>query len=72
MQLSKKLIVIAAISFVVTMVLFFLDSDPAYPGFSGALKTVFEIGLMTFLIFCILAINYFALSFFIRKITKLF
>lgn len=71
MPTSKKLIIIGVIAVVVTLVLFFIDSDPMYPGFSGVLKTIFECIMMAALIFLILAINFFALSFFVKKIAQL-
>lgn len=72
MKLEKKLIIIGVISFVITLIMYFLDSDPNYPGFTGFLNSMFELGLMTFLIFLVISINFFAISFLVTRIARLF
>lgn len=68
MKLEKKLLVIGIVSFILTMVLYFLDSDERT---SSLFTTIFEIFLMTAMLFLVIAINFFAISFFVRKMRGL-
>jgi hypothetical protein len=63
MSMEKKITIIAVISVVVTITLFWLDDDPPY---ENIFKTIFELLLMTILIFGIITMNFFAISFFVK------
>jgi ABC-type multidrug transport system fused ATPase/permease subunit len=69
MNLEKKITIIAVISVMLTITLFWLDDDPPY---ENIFKTIFELLLMTILIFGIITMNFFAISFFVKRIKSLF
>jgi len=69
MKIEKQLTIIAVISMVITVILFFfLERKPG----SGIFNTLFELLLMTGMTFVVIAINFFAIRFFIRKIAGFF
>jgi hypothetical protein len=72
MKTEKKLIIIGILSVLITLVLFAIDIKPMYSGMSGIIRSIFELGMMAFLIFLILAMNYFAIAFVIRKVRDFF
>lgn len=65
MSIEKKILIIVGISFILTLIAFFIDEDPRNP---TILRSVFEIFMMTFLLSGFIAINFFALTFFIKRI----
>jgi hypothetical protein len=69
MKIEKQLTIIAVISIIITAILFFVLDKKAG---SGLFNTVFELVLMTGMTFLVIAINFFAIRFFIRKLTALF
>jgi hypothetical protein len=69
MTIEKKITIIGIISVIITIVLFCIDSNPKN---QSIFRAVFEFSLMALLLFGIIAMNYFAIAFCIRKIGKLF
>lgn len=69
MKIEKQLTIIAVISAIITMVLFFMLDRKSDSGF---FNTAFEFLLVTGLTFLVIAINFFAIRFFVRKIAGLF
>jgi len=68
MKIEKQLMIIAVISMIITTILFFvLERKPG----SGVFNTIVELVLMTGLTFLVIAINFFAIRFFIKKISRL-
>jgi len=65
-QMPKKLLVIPFISFIISLLTFFISKDSD----RGMLSSIFEIFLMTFLLSVFIAINYFAITFLIKQITR--
>jgi NADH:ubiquinone oxidoreductase subunit 3 (subunit A) len=70
MKTEKKLIIIGILSVLITLVLFAIDTAPMYPGISGIFRSIFELGMMAFLIFLIIAMNFFAIAFVVRKVRE--
>ncbi len=69
MKIEKQLTIIAVISVIVTMILFFmLEKKPG----SGIFNTTVELMLTAGMTFLVIAINFFAIRFFVRKIAGLF
>lgn len=69
MTSQKKLIIIAIISFTISVSTFFLLDGKKNP---NLFMNVFEIGMLSVLIFLLLTINLFALLFCIRKVKQYF
>ncbi|HLA55933.1 MAG TPA: hypothetical protein VK623_07515 [Flavobacterium sp.] len=69
MTIEKKITIIAIISVILTGVLFFLDSDPIN---ESVFRISFELLLMAVFLFIIIAINYFAIAFCIKKARQYF
>ncbi|RZK10481.1 MAG: hypothetical protein EOO46_10620 [Flavobacterium sp.] len=69
MNSQKKLIIIAIISFIISVLSFFILDGNKNP---NLFMNVFEIGMLSVLIFLLLTINFFALMFCIRKIKQYF
>ncbi|MFY0482929.1 hypothetical protein ACI6PS_09990 [Flavobacterium sp. PLA-1-15] len=69
MTSQKKLIVIAVLSFIASVSFFFILDGKKNP---NIFMNVFEIGMMSVLIFILLAINFFALLFCIKKVKQYF
>lgn len=67
MNLQKKLIIIAIVSFIISISSFFILDGNKNP---NLFMNVFEIGMLTVLIFLLLAINFFALMFCIKKVRQ--
>lgn len=69
MTSQKKLIIIAVISFIASVSAFFIFDSKKNP---NIFMNVFEIGMMSVLIFLLLTINLFALLFCIKKVKQYF
>lgn len=69
MASQKKLIIIAVISILFSVSSFFILDGKKNP---NLFMNVFEIGMLSVLIFLLLAINFFALRFCIRKVKQYF
>ena len=69
MTSQKKLIIIAIISFIISVSSFFILDGKKNP---NLFMNVFEIGMLSVLIFLLLTINFFALMFCIKKIKQYF
>lgn len=67
MKIEKQLTIIAVISVIITVILFFVLERKSG---SGVFNTIVELGLTAGMTFLILSINFFAIRFFIRKIAK--
>ena len=68
MRTEKQLTIIAVISIIITITLFFfLERKPG----SGVFNTVFELFLMAGMTFVIIAINFFAIRLLVRKFREL-
>ena len=67
-NLEKQLTIIAVVSVIITMILFFLLERK--PG-SGIFNTVFELFLMAGMTFVIIAINFFAIRLLAKKFRAL-
>jgi hypothetical protein len=69
MKLEKQLTIIAVVSIIITMVLFFVLEKKADSGF---FNTAVELLLMAGMTFLVIAINFFAIRFFVSKIAGFF
>gem|GEM_PF-5734838 len=69
MTSQKKLIIIAIISFILSVTSFFVLDGKKNP---SLFMNVFEIGMLGVLIFLLLSINFFALVFCIKKVKLYF
>lgn len=71
MKLEKQLLIIGAVAVVFTVTLYFTTGNNNKPGVSGTFNTIFELFLMSAMVFLVLAINFFAVRFFVRKVREL-
>lgn len=67
MSFRKKIIIIAILSFIISIVSFIVLDGKRNP---NLFTNVFEIGMLTVLIFLLLSINFFALSLCIKKLRQ--
>ncbi|RZJ24234.1 MAG: hypothetical protein EOO48_14705 [Flavobacterium sp.] len=69
MKVRAKLVIIGIISVIATMVLFFAQKPGAN---TGVFNMIMEIAIMIGLMFVFISINFFAISFILKKIGTFF
>ena len=71
MKLEKQLLIIGIVAVIFTAVVYFTTGNTNTTGLSGTFNTIFELFLMGAMVFLVLAINFFALRFFVRKLREI-